>query len=140
MPDAPPPDAQDLDATVASASCTRTLALAFGRLEAPTGWCWRRTREGDDLSGELRDERDRVRVRYDLLAFGERVPDPCRARAKPRRTRREAIRRVPFESCELADGTTCVSFDGRVNLCAKASEADGFSPIDLARTLVPAKP
>ncbi|HUJ60605.1 MAG TPA: hypothetical protein VLX92_19020 [Kofleriaceae bacterium] len=110
-------------------------AFRFGTLAAPAGWCWRRTAEGDDLSGVVLDDQGRVRARYDELAFDGKVGDAC---ARGRAIRAATQRGVAYRACELADGRHCVSFHGQANLCSEPPD-DTFSLHDLIATLGPAR-
>ncbi len=96
-----------------------------------------RTEEGDDLSGVLRDETGRVRMRYYRLAHGGQVQDACAERPERLWARDSLVGGVAFRYCELSDraGHQCFSFSGQANICTDSASMDPFVPIDLVRTL-----
>jgi hypothetical protein len=106
-------------------SATRTFY--FGTLTAPAGWCWRRTEEGDDMSGVLLDDHTRVRMRYDELAHRDTVPDTCKG---GRAIRDAAHNGIAYRTCTLADGRHCYTFHGLANVCTESAE-----DLDLTATL-----
>lgn len=133
-------DAGSADVAAAAPCASDASPFSFGRFQIPQGWCWRRTAEGDDLSGVLVDAGGRVRVRYFALAHGERVGDAC-APDRPglKWARDDRVRGIAFRYCEIDDPAprTCFAFHGAANLCTDPSVADGFSALDLIRTLAP---
>lgn len=77
-------------------------------------------------------------MRYDALSHGERVDDACAPTRKDiLAVRSEKSDGVSFRSCDIGDweGHHCFSFGGAANLCTVAPPLDGFSAIDLVRTL-----
>ena len=126
---APRADAAIADAGIdAAPPCppdATTHAFRFGTLSVPAGWCWRRTSEGDDLSGVVLDDAGRTRLTFDQLAFDERVGDAC-AKASGSHDAHA------YRTCELADGRHCASFHGAANVCGEAAVL-----ADVLRTLAP---
>ena len=101
----------------------------FGTFSLPAGWRWVRLAEGDDMSGELRDEQARAVMTYDMVAFA-RVASPCTRAAKS--LRGQTISGVRVTSCERpGEGRLCFSFERKVVLCTIA----GAPPFD-ARAFV----
>nr|HEX4317128.1 hypothetical protein [Kofleriaceae bacterium] len=137
--DATPGDAAPpVDAGPAACGSTEspTLGFPFGSLSLPTGWCWRRTAEGDDLSGIVVDDHARVRANYTTLAHGDKVGDSCDARRPDLRAASDAhARGLAFRSCQLDDGHHCISFHGAANICTVLPELPGFALPSLVDTL-----
>ncbi len=131
----PSRDAALPDATIAR-NCNGHLRIALGELAAPPGWCWRRIEEGDDLSGQLIDDHDRVRAHYELLAFDERVISPC-SRPGAKLHARRTVHGRPLQVCETPKGNICASLDGRVNLCTDSTIAAGFDVAMLGEMFIP---
>lgn len=129
-----PADPGALDAW---ARCDGDHAFPFGRFTLPAGFCFERTGEGDDLGGVLYDGEHRVRMRYFELAHGAQVGDACRPRPERRSVRTETSGNVRFSICDFSDGRQCFSFGGQANLCTEGSVTDGFSPLELVRSVHP---
>lgn len=93
----------------------------------PAGWSWRRTGEGDDLSGELDDDHGVARMTYQRFAHGVPVPDVCVPRPQLVSVRYETIRGAMVHACVLSNGHHCYGFPA-VNLCTTDAsfDADAF--------------
>jgi hypothetical protein len=128
-------DAPAIDAPVGERPCGAAEAAShkfrFGTLTAPTGWCWRRTAEGDDQSGVVVDADARIRFRYFELSFDEKLGDSCDVH-------RPGVHGIhdagTGRTCQLDDGRHCASFHGVANICTVAPEAAGFSLDELIAT------
>ncbi len=124
--------------TTAAKTCDTDGPFPFGRFSLSAGWCWERTEEGDDQGGVLLDERGRIRMRYEALSHGEHVGDACAPTRKDIGwVRSEKSGGVSFRWCDIGDreGHQCFSFGGAANLCTAGPPYDGFSAIELVRTL-----
>lgn len=140
VPSAPP--APRRDASIAApagehhAPCQpdeqRSHRFAFGSLSAPEHWCWRRTEEGDDLSGVLLDAAGRVRAHYTALAFGAKVGDACDAqRPGVHGARSGRADGIAYRTCDLDDGRRCYSFYGAANVCLEPRAAGDADTVKL---------
>jgi hypothetical protein len=130
-PDARLIDARQVAPQIDAHPACEPRAFSFGTFEVPAGWCWRRTAEGDDLSGELDDDHDVARMTYQQLAHGEQVDDVCRKRPERTSERSETVAGVRVHACVLANGHHCYAFPN-TNMCTTDA---GFDSDALIRTL-----